>query len=392
MINNIIYSLIIIVIFFYIYLKICYRFWSSQPIFHKYNLKHWLFPCGIYYKTQPLCNKKFFNTKLETFFYNDVSAKKKALLYYLLKTSYLKSSKFIFSLTKKQLFSFFEKSFHKNYLSLYYDLIPLPKSDGKILKQKRLISSATSRILIGNIHKNDIQVSFLDFICIHSKTKYRDFEWNRTFYSHFYNSTKIGAPPIGLIKKFGIIPYAVPATVFFAYYFDTKYLDILNLNIPNNFVLYQIKSQNFSLLYDFLGEIKYVFDLYLIMDLSTMKELINNNILIPFLLMNNTIPIGVYFFKNELIKRKGEFSARLIGSYTIPKYHYYFTASLQNTIYLLKKKYKFSTLIVENISHNTLLLKYLLKRKIPKQKELINYYFYNFIHRPFYSTKVFLLN
>ena len=65
--------------------------------------------------------------------------------------------------------------------------------------------------------------------------------------------------------------------------------------------------------------------------------------------------------------------------------------SLQNTIYLLKNKYKFSSIALENTSHTHLLINHLLKRKLPKQKEIMHFYFYNFIHRPFISTKVFII-
>ena len=33
-------------------------------LFHKYNIKHWAFPGGIYHKTFPPKNKKFFNKKI----------------------------------------------------------------------------------------------------------------------------------------------------------------------------------------------------------------------------------------------------------------------------------------------------------------------------------------
>ena len=289
---------------FLIYFKIKYRFWCSQPVFHKYNIKHWAFPGGIYHKTFPPKNKKFFNNKINSAFYENLSAEKKALLFYFIKAHFIKQKKCILNLSKTMFFSLFEKGFHKCYISTYHDMMPLPKSDGNISKTKKLISCATSKPLIGHIYNNNIQTSFVDYICVHTKTPYQKNEWEQMFYTHFYNSVLLGAPPILLFKRKTSLPLLAPATLFYSYSFDTKYIDTATFKIPSNFVIYQIKSSNFSFIYDFFGEIKKSFDLFLTNDLANMKNMVYNGVLIPFILMHNNIPVAAYFYKNELIKKK----------------------------------------------------------------------------------------
>ena len=64
---------------------------------------------------------------------------------------------------------------------------------------------------------------------------------------------------------------------------------------------------------------------------------------------------------------------------------------LENCLFMLKKNNTFSNFYIENISDNYLFIKKLLKKKMPKQKQIMNYYFYNFSIRPFISTKCFII-
>ena len=57
MILYIICFLILIILSFFIFIKIKYKFWSIQPVFHYYDLHYWLRPCGIINYDLPSFNK-----------------------------------------------------------------------------------------------------------------------------------------------------------------------------------------------------------------------------------------------------------------------------------------------------------------------------------------------
>ena len=40
-------GVVIIYLLFYAFIKIKFRFWAVQPVFHLYNLFYWIWPCGI---------------------------------------------------------------------------------------------------------------------------------------------------------------------------------------------------------------------------------------------------------------------------------------------------------------------------------------------------------
>ena len=92
----ILYALLGLVIFyllFFAFIKIRFRFWSSQPVFHLYNLFYWLWPCGIIQHGQPP-KTKFYNAKVITKNFQDFSAEKKALFYTLIKLHFLNAVSF----------------------------------------------------------------------------------------------------------------------------------------------------------------------------------------------------------------------------------------------------------------------------------------------------------
>ena len=71
-IHYIILSIVIIFLFIRLYIKIKYKFWSIQPVFHYYNLLYWIKPVGLIDKNLPTINKycNFVNvnsTKFEEF-------------------------------------------------------------------------------------------------------------------------------------------------------------------------------------------------------------------------------------------------------------------------------------------------------------------------------------
>ena len=56
-------SIFVILILFKLYVKIKFGFWAYQPVFHRYNLLYWIYPCGIINKELPETNKfcNFYN-------------------------------------------------------------------------------------------------------------------------------------------------------------------------------------------------------------------------------------------------------------------------------------------------------------------------------------------
>jgi hypothetical protein len=259
-----------------------------------------------------------------------------------------------------------------------------------------------SKTLNGAINKNKVKISFIHSYKIHKTSKNKNNDYEKLFYTHYINSRSIGSPHIFLFKQKGSIPWLTPCTTFYSYKFDTKYwltpcttfysykfdtkyLNNVNFNIPNNISIRQIKSGSFRMILHFFGVISKKFAFYCIPDYANLKNMISTNLITPMVLMDNNNIVGMLIFRNN-----NNYTS-LIASACFPKYRNYLFPSLQNSLCLLKRIKKYKEVVVENVSNNNYIIKEILKRRFPKEKQQISYYFYNFSIRPFMSPSCFLL-
>ena len=380
MIKNILQHFFLLVIsitfLFYLYIKLRYRFWSSQPVFHIYNLKQWLLPSGIVQSKVPQKQIKFYDLKIITNNFQEISTEKKALIFYFIKRN----------LSKNQFLSIFEHCYNKCYISFLYSHMSIPLVDGSFYKTKKINSCMISKTLNSIINNNKVKISYIYYYKIHKTSKNKKLDYNKLFYTHYYISRAIGSPHIFFFKKKGKIPWITPCTTYYSYNFDTKYINNVNLNIPNNLSIRQIKSASFRMILHFFGEISKNFTFFSTPDYANLKNMITTNLLSPFVIMDCNQIVGLLIFRNN-----NNNCTSLIASACFPKYRNYLFPSLQNSLFLLKKYKKFKTIEIENISNNNYIIKEVLKRMLPKEKKQISCYFYNFNIRPFMSPSCFLI-
>ena len=375
MLKKIFITFLILIILFFIYFKIRYRFWSSQPVFHIFNLKQWILPSGIIQHKLQQKQKKFFNYKIKSNLLKTHPTEKKALFYYLINPN----------LSKNQFLSFYNSGFNRTYVSHFLDYNSIPISDGSYHLSKKLMGCVFSKTLNSIILNKKVKVAFINDVTVHSSVKDKSYEKNRLFYTHYYQSRLMGAPPIHLFKVDGHLPYLTPCTVFYTYEFDTKYIDHANFNMPNNISIKKINSGNFNLFVHFYSQIKEKYLFITVPDFLNLKTMVASKLYIPFIVLDKTTPVAILFFK------KNKSNITLCSSCIFPKYYSYLMIILENCLFMLKKNNTFSNFYIENISDNYLFIKKLLKKKMPKEKQIMNYYFYNFSIRPFISNKCFII-
>ena len=129
---NILYGAVILLISIYVFIKLKYRFWSSQPIFHTYNLLYWFYPPGILQEDIPKKNK-FYNEIITCKNYPNLTRQQISLLFSFLKMHYRYLKNTTIKLKKPQFMNLFSKD---SYISLQYSFVP-----------KKLIAVLTSRQL-----------------------------------------------------------------------------------------------------------------------------------------------------------------------------------------------------------------------------------------------------
>jgi hypothetical protein len=391
MILYILLSIAIIYLLIFAFIKLRFRFWSVQPVFHLYNLFYWIWPCGIIEHGQPP-KTKFYNGKVLTKKFKDVSTEKKALFYTFIKSHFLNNKKEKYNPPKFAVLDYFNAHNRISHLSLQFELLPTPNkgylSDNTATK---IVSAMTTRPLNAILNNNEVKVDYVDFLCVHKDDRKKGLA-QKIIYSHYYNARKDGAGPVFLFKREGIINFIVPLTVYNAHVFPLKYLKHPNLELPNNIVCHLINDSNFSLFSHFFGEIKKNFKCCITPEQSHIKHLVSKKLLFICLIMEGQMPVGVYIYRTPFTSYKGKQSIECIASYYKMGYYDIFIKSFRNTMVLINHEYPVDILIMENISNNNDIINHLLKITPVLWKCPMAYFLYNFAYRPFFSSDVFLIN
>jgi hypothetical protein len=389
MILYILLSVAIIYLLFFAFIKIRFRFWAVQPVFHLYNLFYWIHPIGIIqHGTPPLT--KYHDDKVMTKIFDNVSTEKKELFYTLIKSHFLNDKKSKYDPPRRAVMEYFNGHNRKSHLSLQFELLPHKKGLSNKATTK-IVSAMSSRPLNAILNNNKVKMNYVDFLCVHKNHRKKGLA-QKIIYSHYLNSRELDAGPVFLFKREGIINFIVPLTVYNAYVFPLKYLKHPNLEIPNNIVCHLLNDSNFALFAHFFEEIKSNFKCCITPDLSHIKHLVSTKLMFICLIMEGSDPVGVYIYRVPFTSYEDKQSIECIASYYKIGYYDIFIKSFRNTIVLINKEYPIDILVMENISNNNDILTHLLKKTAVLWKCPMAYFLYNFAYTPFFPSDVFLIN
>lgn len=369
------YGLLTIVIISFIFIKVKYRFWSSQPIFHIYDIRYWLVPPGIIQRGIP-CKTKFYDDNITFHIIEKMKRIERSLLYGFIKMhyNYLGNNNATYRYSKRDFFRLYT---HASLRSSY--------------KSKKIQSCLVSRPLDCSIGRNRFVISYLDVLCTRVGYK-RMGLGSRQIYTHYLESRKSNNYGIFLYKGCGSPGIKVPLTTFNTYSILAKYWNIPNRDIPINISVHVINSSNCGLVLDFMKELKNNFDCYIAPNYTQLLTMVSNGYIIPTVIFDNNIVIAATFFRNPGVSVKEGNIIECIGSYCRDDYKEIFKTSFSNSVALIQRIYKFSIIRIENISYNYLLLKTILERSVPKGNEVTQYFLYNCAITPIFSPNAFIIN
>ena len=142
--------LLSILIIFQIYIRVKYRFWSTQPVFHVYDLKYYLFPSGIISPELPE-KTKFYNPSIKFSTISSISLYESDIFCNFIRNQYLQTDIISYSPLKENIAPYFEGHNNKSYISIKYE-------------NEMLINSTTNAVTNReeeNCILHDIQTSIL---------------------------------------------------------------------------------------------------------------------------------------------------------------------------------------------------------------------------------------
>jgi len=398
----------IIIIIFRFYVKITYKFWAYQPVFHYYNLLYWIYPIGIINKELPESNKfcNFINITNKDFFdYSDNEIKD---MVELLKNHYNRNREANYLPTIDYFKNFFVGHTSKCFISIYNN--PIYKIDNNkdksdIKKDNEIIGIITGKPISISIKKvGKFKAYYVDFLCVNREHREKNIAPQLIQTYEYTQRHNIKDSKISLFKREGKLTGIVPLTIYKTYMFNTKPITT-NKNLTQKIIT--INEINYTTLTDFIDNNKEKFDCIITVNKGNLLALIKANIYIIYGLLQDNKLIACYFYKInnityslDTLYNKEKQSCESIDLLASVKncqddiFIIGFILSLNNYIKEINKKTKtnINYVNVENISNNNTVTQYLLNKSfVPRHIAPMAYFFYNYVKRPLSSDKVLII-
>lgn len=398
----------IIIIVFRFYVKITYKFWAYQPVFHYYNLLYWIYPIGIINKELPESNKfcNFINiTNREFFEYSDSEIKD---MVELLRNHYNRNREANYLPTIDYFKNFFIGHTSKCFISVYNNpvyKIDNSKDKSDIKKDNEIIGIITGKpINISIKATGKFKAYYVDFLCVNHEHREKNIAPQLIQTYEYTQRHNVKDHKISLFKREGKLTGIVPLTIYKSYMFNTKPITT-DKNLSQKIII--INKINYHILTEYVDANKDNFDCIVTVNKANLLALINSNIYIVYGLLQDNKLVACYFYKVNHITYNFDKSDKkekqtcksidLLASIKNCKddiFNIGFILSLNNYIKEINKNTKtdINYVNIENISNNSVITQYLLNKSfIPKNIAPMAYFFYNYVKRPLQSEKVLVI-
>ena len=406
----IIVLLFLFIIIFKCYVKIRFKFWSYQPVFHYHNLFYWIYPKGIIDTALPEPNKycNFINISTHEAAAHDAEALGKIVEF--IKTNYYTQKSATYAPSIAYFTAYFSGTNNGSHISIYHKADTILQ-DATFISEKQIVAIMTTRsvnITIKNLETFPAQ--YVDCLCVHAHHRKQDIatEIIQTHIYNVYHKNQRKKVSVSLFKREGRLTGIVPLTAYITYQFDISSIPKISAALLHaSMQVIEINKQNIRLLTSFIETQNAKFDCFVLPDFSNLLSLISNKVYIIYGIIENHELIAAYFFKDsqmcyseegddDLENREKDKSIKSIdyfGSIDNSDGNSNSKNKKDNTIFLIgfnialhkaiKKQKQIKLITIENISDNYIIINNLfLLNVIPKFTSPTAYFYYNYAKRP----------
>jgi hypothetical protein len=393
-------------IIFHAFVRIKYKFWSTQPVFHMYDIGYYLFPPGIISPQLPE-KTKYYNDHITFQAMNELTVEKSAEFCRFIRNCYLQQEDIAYSPSNENIAAYFEGHNNKSYISIRYekDMLHNAKSNA-VIERKKIASTMTTRpmfceLLFKNVSGKDIppfEMNYVDYLCVGNEYRGKGFA-SDNIYTHEYHVRRSNKKvTVALFKREDTIMGIVPLCTFDTTGFDMRNWTKLPDLQPNLGKIVRCDSSNFYLVRDFLMDVRTKFDIYLYSSYGNIIELMKTNNIYLYMIISPSSDIkAVYFFRDTCTWYDNSSSkllslfASVKGKNNISDELFSHGCKLAITKIVEQDK-DYVYFLADDLSDNHIIISNLKKKSSVYIQSPNAYFFYNFACKQFHSNKVLLIN
>jgi hypothetical protein len=399
----------------FVYIKIRYPFWNTQPVLHTYDYwrKIGLSTPGIIQKYPH--KTRFYDTtkQIQTREYSKISSEEIKQIAIFLNANYIPTDKLLSTITEKTLANYCNGHNAPTYISIHRELdktitgLCISRLSNLYLYNTIVNTDPNTLVEIDGYKDKDnkpnkIETYLLDFVAIKRKAETRTAE--KLFQTHEYN-IRILNPKIhtSIFKKEGeLCECVVP---FMEYTNRTFYMRNMNVNpLPPDFIISRVAKENIDTLHDIYHlltnpepEMKQMMGGCILPELGHIQSLLVSRQLYLFCLKKGGYIYGVYFLRDSNIHYEtidGK-TLELVASFQNTTVADVFMVGFAHSLrQILRENPDFKILNIPDIGHNATILGKWLEYNHTILETHCALYLYNYwlSNMPIEKSKMFVLS
>jgi hypothetical protein len=390
MIHYILLGIFILFLSISLYIKIKFKFWSYQPVFHFYNLLYWISPPGIINKELPKYNKFTNLQNVQTKQFSLIKKHELKKTFAFIKSYYLQTKDIQFNPSYKNIIPYFKNHEKKSYFSFYTQpTLLIDHKNNDSIPDKETFGVITSRPLYITHNSKTFMIYYVDYLCIHDEYRKKGIA-PELIQTHIYNQSKENNVfDIYFFKRETNLTGIVPFVVYKTYGFELQNASniLKGYSNFNKYHLIEITKKNIRLFIDFLKQQKN--KTIILPCISNLYELIKSNVVTIYILMNKNIISAAYLFKETNTEYKSFGSVSCFGSAfssteNMNGFFKGFVMAYEKAI----QKYKAKYICIEDIADNIYIINKIKQRVKPFMISPTAFFFYNYALRPIESKDI----
>lgn len=374
-------SICILFICFKAYIRIQHPFWSTQPIFHIYDILYYLKPFTfIYDHNTPFPNNpKYFDYTIQI----ETQPTEKTIQSFV---------SFIQQQYMKTKISHYNPSKASLELALQSYFPDFPCYIAYKTCYNNIFCSLTSRPIYMYMNKKQYIGNYVDYLCVHEHYR-KQGHTEKLIYTYACHAKQYSGIDLFVFKKeYGSHTCIQPLVEYKSFVYDIREWEAISMDITP-MKLEEIHKDGFNIVQKYINSISTLFDCTMIASLEYILKSIDIQDIHIYVLRHDDKVYALYFFRNAYTSYeengKTHEIIECIGSICFyEEAKSMFVDVFINVMCMIRNKYNMSFLVFDILSHN-----YMIRDKLPydhKVESTSSYYVYNFICKTFDPSQLFI--
>ena len=378
MLHYIALGIIILLFSISVAIRLKFQFWAVQPVFHIYDLHHWIFSNKVIDEELPKINKYVKLLDVET--YDVKKAPREAVVKScnFLAENFLRSKFMDYIPKESDIMDYLRSTNGMAFLSIYGSPSELYTESG-IIRDRDIEAVITSRPLhVQFKNEKEFVVNYVDNLCVRKGARKKGIA-PRLIQTHHYHIRHLNQNVnVCLFKREGAMTAIVPLTTYSTLGYTTSAIPNNKLNVVGANIV-RLGKTNFVMFKDFMKTSYGKFECTITSEVQTIQHLVAQQHLIIYCMVVEGEIIAAYVFRNTPSYSEGKKCIELVASVNKAHFEDMFYTGFCSAVRRLNRKWKVEKVFIETTGDSGIIVDHLTRNGVKYDTSCPTaFFFYNY--------------